>query len=229
MPASQRTLAWSPRARVALAVAALLVVALAAARGGSAIPVEPDAPWFAERPDRPPQAGEAGAAPGDGSVLDLIGGVGVGLLLAAVGVLALIGAAGVLVSFGLRGRRRRRRASTPVRAVEAAGEDAAQAIRTAVRAGMAEVAERAAGPPGDAVIAAWVALERAAASCGTRRDPAETPSEFTARVLADHAVDPAALADLRTRYHRARFAGEVSGADVAAARTALARIEETLV
>ncbi|MFC7612947.1 hypothetical protein ACFQV2_04145 [Actinokineospora soli] len=37
------------------------------------------------------------------SLLDVIGGVGTGLLLAAVALLVLLGAAGVLASVGLRG------------------------------------------------------------------------------------------------------------------------------
>ncbi|MFC7612948.1 DUF4129 domain-containing protein [Actinokineospora soli] len=111
-----------------------------------------------------------------------------------------------------------------------AGEDAAdgEVLRAAVRAGAVDLTARPSGPPGDAVVAAWLVLESAAASCGTRRAPAETASEFTARVLTEHAVDARALADLRSRYHRARFAGQATDADAAAARAALARIEETL-
>ncbi|GGS14292.1 hypothetical protein GCM10010171_02710 [Actinokineospora fastidiosa] len=228
-PASRegRTTAWTPHARVALAVAALFAVALVAARGGSAIPVEPGAVRVVEPPERPVPT-ESGPAGEVDSAIDLIGGVGVGLLLAVIGVLVLIGAVGVLASFGMRGSRRRRRASTPVRAAQSTVDEQAQALRTAVRAGMADVAARTGGPPGDAVIAAWLVLEDAAAACGTRRGPAETPSEFTARVLAGHSVDPAALADLRSRYHRARFAGEATAEDATAARVALARVEETL-
>jgi hypothetical protein len=36
------------------------------------------------------------------------------------------------------------------------------------------------GRPIDAVVAAWLALEEAAASSGVRRSPAQTPTEFTA-------------------------------------------------
>ena len=217
------------RRGVVLAVAALFAVAVAAARGGSAIPSGPEALWGFDPEPAPAPAASESLADSD-SILDVIGGVGTGLLLAAVGLLVLIGAAGVLASFGLREARRRRRAPTPVRgpAPDGAADDPAQALRTAVRTGAAEVAARPSGPPGDDVIAAWLVLEDAAASCGTRRAPAETASEFTARVLTDHAVDPHALADLRSRYHRARFAGEATPADAAAARAALARIEGTL-
>src|SRR5674476_1258962 len=37
--------------------------------------------------------------------------------------------------------------------------------------------------PADAVIAAWVCLEQAAARSGVLRDPAATPTEFTVKVL----------------------------------------------
>lgn len=40
------------------------------------------------------------------------------------------------------------------------------------------------GTPADAVIACWVGLEDAAAAAGVPRNEAETPAEFTLRVLA---------------------------------------------
>ena len=57
----------------------------------------------------------------------------------------------------------------------------------------------------DAVVAAWLALEQAAARGGTRRDPAQTPTEFTVALLRRHAADEAATAELLALYHRARF------------------------
>lgn len=83
--------------------------------------------------------------------------------------------------------------------------------------------------PGDAVIAAWVALEDEAALQGTGRDPAQTPTEFTSALL-QHTPAPAdAVAVLRGLYHRARFtARPVSPKDVQRARESLARIAEAL-
>jgi hypothetical protein len=77
---------------------------------------------------------------------------------------------------------------------------------------------------------AWLALEEAAAECGTARRPDQTPTEFTGAVLAGHDVDPMALATLRGLYQRARFGlpGSVTEADVATAITALDRIATTL-
>ncbi|UKJ64788.1 DUF4129 domain-containing protein [Cellulosimicrobium cellulans] len=83
--------------------------------------------------------------------------------------------------------------------------------------------------PHDAVVAAWVALERAAERAGTRRDPAQTPTEFTSAVLASTRVDADAVATLRDLYHRARFGETPLGVhDLEAARAALARIAADL-
>ncbi|NMF29340.1 DUF4129 domain-containing protein [Cellulosimicrobium aquatile] len=83
--------------------------------------------------------------------------------------------------------------------------------------------------PHDAVVAAWVALEHAAARAGTRRDPAQTPTEFTTAVLTSTPADPHAVATLRRLYHRARFGENPLGTtDLDAARHALTRIATDL-
>ena len=61
------------------------------------------------------------------------------------------------------------------------------------------------GEPRNAIVAAWLNLESSAASTGLPRDPAETSSEYTARVLATWDVDPARLDDLAALYREARF------------------------
>ncbi|MFI2102405.1 DUF4129 domain-containing protein [Isoptericola sp. NPDC019693] len=92
----------------------------------------------------------------------------------------------------------------------------------------------AAATPHDAVVAAWVALEDAAAEHGTRRDPAQTTTEFTARLLTAHRHDgrtvPATDVDtLRRLYQHARFTDRPVAPDaVHAARTALSRIARAL-
>jgi len=91
-----------------------------------------------------------------------------------------------------------------------------------------------AATPHDAVVAAWVALEDAAAEHGTRRDPAQTPTEFTARLLTGHRDDgrtvPAPDVDtLRRLYQHARFTDRpVHPDDVDAARAALSHIARAL-
>lgn len=57
----------------------------------------------------------------------------------------------------------------------------------------------------DAVIAAWLAVERAIAAAGVRRDPAQTTLEFVVSVLATLDLDRAALDRLAHLYRRALF------------------------
>ena len=93
-----------------------------------------------------------------------------------------------------------------------------------LRAGVSTADEELRGgrSPADAVIAAWVALEHAAARSGVVRDRAATPTEFTVAVLDSTPADPEATRSLLTLYLRARFGGEYMGPpDVAAATAAL--------
>jgi hypothetical protein len=86
-----------------------------------------------------------------------------------------------------------------------------------------------AGTPHDAVVAAWVSLEEAAAAHGTARDPAQTPTEFTSALLADAPVPSDDVATLRRLYHHARFTDRpVDVTHVTAARTALEHIARAL-
>jgi hypothetical protein len=77
-------------------------------------------------------------------------------------------------------------------------------------------------PPGDAVIAAWVALEEAAARSGVARQRAQTASEFTVQVLDATQANPASTRRLLDLYLAARFSEHVLRSDdVRAARAAL--------
>ncbi|MET1006677.1 MAG: DUF4129 domain-containing protein [Propionibacteriaceae bacterium] len=77
--------------------------------------------------------------------------------------------------------------------------------------------------PNNAIVAAWLALEEAAASSGVQRKPAETPSEFTVDVLGSTDANPEATQELLTLYHRARFSSAgVTRADVYRAGDCLA-------
>lgn len=62
----------------------------------------------------------------------------------------------------------------------------------------------------DAIIAAWLAVERGAAASGVERHRAQTATEFTVAVLRRTAADPSAIASLRDLYHRARFSPRTS-------------------
>jgi hypothetical protein len=63
----------------------------------------------------------------------------------------------------------------------------------------------ATGTPANAIIACWLALERAAASAGVNRKLSETPTEFTLRVLGRAEVPAEPLARLADLYREARF------------------------
>lgn len=109
---------------------------------------------------------------------------------------------------------------------EAMGIDPA-ALATAVARAEAHLA--AAAEPGDAVVAAWVALEDEARLQGVGRRPAQTATEFTVELLTHSAAPAASVSVLRGLYHRARFtAHPVTSDDVADARAALARIAAAL-
>lgn len=80
-------------------------------------------------------------------------------------------------------------------------------------------------PPGDAVIAAWVALEDAAEGSGVVRDAAQTATEFTLDLLDATEADPDASRVLLDLYLAARFSEhEIRPDDVTRARGALAAI-----
>jgi hypothetical protein len=111
--------------------------------------------------------------------------------------------------------------------VAGADDEVRQAVAEGVDAALTRL--EASGPPRDAVVAAWLELEAAAGRSGVERDPAQTPTEFTATLLAATPAPAAAVEALRRRYHAARFSEHaVTGADVAAARDALARIGAAL-
>lgn len=102
-----------------------------------------------------------------------------------------------------------------------------------LRDGARSAASALSGPAPDAaaaVIAAWLALESAAAGSGAARGPAQTPTEFTAALLRRHHADEDAVATLLGLYHRARFAVRpgLGDHDVAAARRALETLVGTL-
>lgn len=87
------------------------------------------------------------------------------------------------------------------------------------------------GAPGhDAIVLAWVELETAAAGSGVARRPAETPSEFTTRLLTRQQADRAATGRLLRLYHEARFSTQphVSASDVTTAVEALDTIVASL-
>jgi hypothetical protein len=76
--------------------------------------------------------------------------------------------------------------------------------------------------PRDAIEQAWLGLQEAAEESGVRRLPAETPSEFTARILSRVGADREAARVLLDLYLRVRFGdAPVSARDVETARASL--------
>jgi hypothetical protein len=206
---------------VLLAVAAMLLLAVVVATGDSGIPTKatPVVPYTPPVTYLTPSM-----SPSD--TYDTVLAYGGGVLIILVVIAVLVGLALLMVLIaGLRVRRLRRERVAGVLDGDAAGFHAgwlAEATRTA----MSEMDERVGGEPSDAVIAAWVRLEESAAASGTEREPHQTPSEFTAALLAAHTTDAVALQELRAVYHQARFGepGHVTADDAAIARGALERI-----
>jgi hypothetical protein len=106
-------------------------------------------------------------------------------------------------------------------------DEARQAVAEAVDAALVRLA--APVPPRDAVVAAWLEVETAAARVGVPRRPAQTPTEFMADLLSATAVPKDDVARLRGLYLAARFSEHpVTVNDVIAAREALTRIAYAL-
>jgi hypothetical protein len=82
--------------------------------------------------------------------------------------------------------------------------------------------------PADAVVRAWLGLEETAEKSGVVRGAAETPTEFTSRILSGAFADDWAIRTLLRLYLRARFGDRpVTSRDVAAVREALQELVRT--
>ncbi len=157
------------------------------------------------------------------------------LLLVAFAVVGFVVV--LALAFLLRWLLQKRREQRALREFDAADPggalegDAADVATRAMRAG-AQSAARALedeGPPGDAVIAAWVALEASADKSGIHRDRAQTATEFTLEVLGSTPADPQAAQELLDLYLAARFSEHrITQRDVQHARESLATIAEGL-
>ena len=102
-------------------------------------------------------------------------------------------------------------------------DSATPALREGVRRATQVLEEEV--PPGDAVIAAWVALEASAERSGLVRDRAQTATEFTVEVLDATRADPEATRVLLQLYLAARYSEHVlTSRDVDQARSSLAAI-----
>ncbi|MBL0888931.1 DUF4129 domain-containing protein [Myceligenerans indicum] len=221
----------------ATATVLLLLVVLAAA---ASTPWEVHAPDLeailptnpAEFPTIPPEPTPAASAPAPEEYLNSTAQDIIALVLGLL-CLALLAWLGVALGRRLRDRYVPEGAGhepTPA-GTTAPGADPdllAEAVRDAAERALERV-ERARGVPRDAVVAAWVALEDAAAEHGSARDPAHTTTEFTTTLLATTSAPATDVATLRGLYQRARFTSRpVTDDDVAAAQAALAAIARAL-
>ncbi|WP_345376313.1 DUF4129 domain-containing protein [Frondihabitans cladoniiphilus] len=81
--------------------------------------------------------------------------------------------------------------------------------------------------PTDAIVEAWLGLQEAAEDAGHQRLSAETPTEFTTRILALLPVDGESLDVLRRLYLAVRFGDATATADdVARARAAVQKLAD---
>jgi hypothetical protein len=209
----------------ALVVGAALVLVALAARGNS--PVLYDARRSVDEAVN----GQVLTGPSefrDDGASNLIGGSFVVLLIVLFG-LFLFGLVGLVIA--LVGPRRRRGARRWDVAVEASDQEfqahqGSDFLLAGAKSALVELRERTAGPPSDAVVAAWLRLEQAAADSGAPRQDHQTPTEFTGDLLVRYEVDTAATSTLRRLYQRARFGppDQVSTDDADAATEALEHI-----
>ena len=82
--------------------------------------------------------------------------------------------------------------------------------------------------PADAIVRAWLGLQQAAEDSGIVRGVAETPTEFTTRIIGRAVTDDRAIRTLLRLYLRTRFGDHpVTGDDVALVRTALRELVRT--
>ena len=215
------------RGAIAAVATALVVVVLAAATeggwsvtdrfglwgqlGAHPVSVTPPPPVAPHAPHR-----VGSAWPAAGLIL---------LVAAAVAVVVLV--AVMVWRSRPAGRERRVRSHLTAQDSSAVTDHDREAGRRTLRGGLDEALRLVAqlSDPTDAIVAAWLALEEAAAMIGTPRSPADTPTEFTAAVLAHTPADRIAVGMLLQLYHRARFStGGVGADDLASARRCLGEL-----
>ncbi len=190
-----------------IAVGAVVLVALIAAVGGPVQVGEPIIPFDLRDPEATPEAPSEEVEeeePEDEEVPANPLTVGIVLYVVVVGLAGVFFAIRVLVwlaSWLVSRQRAVRGADVPDPNITVA------ALREAAEFAIFEAEAARPGYASDAVVACWVLLERAAASAGTPREAPQTPTEFTAAVLAEHHADRDAVTTLLALYHEARFGG----------------------
>ncbi|OIH95542.1 DUF4129 domain-containing protein [Curtobacterium sp. MCBA15_001] len=218
---------------VAIATFALGTLVVVAA-GLGARPVLTGARWSAPiaQATRPPQEQRATApttvapqppAAGDARHVDTT-------WLLVVAIVVVVAVMVLAIVWFLRNRRPARRGDidVPGLAVEVTTDPSVEVGLRHLRRGLGRALDMLGTErdPSDAVTAAWLGLQESAEDAGFRRGAAETPTEFTTRILRQLDVDETALATLRRCYLAVRFGGvPATTADVEAVRGALQTLE----
>lgn len=118
---------------------------------------------------------------------------------------------------------------TPARATSAASrsdEPAAPVVARGIDRAL-ELLERE-REPRDAIVRAWLGLQEAAEASGAGRRPAETPGEYTARIVSRFGADEQAAGILLDLYQGVRFGGHpVDTETVDIARSCLLRLRSS--
>ncbi len=213
----------------------LCVLATASGQGVDWAVLEPDPPAVVE--DEQPSediAGEGDGGRDEAGERDLSDDGG-GLLMpgravatALVVALGLTLAAVVLrLRFSLRSRRPRQgrvALGALLEPVDPELLDDGDGLADALAEGLADLD---AGTARNGIVAAWLRLEAAAESERFHRDPADTPAEFVAHVLASYDLDGDAIDRLAALYREARFSehalGEAQRSEAAACLATLLR------
>lgn len=210
-----------------LAMAALLIIAAVASRGTSA--VHPGPQSMLPAPEPKPTTTTVADEKAPNGVLSTIAAIGLTGVLVVFLVLFVIGLVVIAMSMSFT-RRRRVRLSNPVVVADSdegtTNVTSGTVLRSALAAAQRDLEVRRPGPPSDAVVAAWLRLEQAAADSGAPRAAHQTPTEFTSALLGEHVADDDAVGRLRGLYQRARFAPprSITEADAEHARVALGEI-----
>ena len=126
--------------------------------------------------------------------------------------LSLLGAALLALAIWVALRIRALALPSPSEAGETT-EDELTAARARAALEEARTPLSSVGGTQDAVIAAWLALERSLAEAGMRRQPSQTTLEFVVEVLAAFDLDRSALDRLAGLYRRALFDPSPLGED----------------
>jgi Domain of unknown function (DUF4129) len=217
-------------AAVVLGVAAVALVVLASA-GGTVRPVSESTLSPAPRtlPTPAPTRSVTIPTPGEGPTPENVRPVQIPEWVKALWQALVYAGVALLALFLLRALYRMiRKVELPEAETDDTDWDRVKAERLAeaVESGLATVDS---GNATDAVIACWVALEAAAASAGVARDPAETPAEFTVRVLGVGGISEPELLRLAELYREARYSTHGSTEPAREqARTALLRLRDEL-